>query len=129
MVQPNAPRFMREGDNIEFSAKIVNLGDKEMTGQVSFELIDAASNTSVDGWFQNVFPSQYFTVEAGQSFRVKFPMQVPYVLTGNFLAYHWQNRRIQRWRRKHFTCSYQPDTGYRKPAPVSSNRYHTGDTK
>ena len=84
MVQPNAPRFMREGDNIEFSAKIVNLGDKEMTGQVSFELIDAASNTSVDGWFQNVFPSQYFTVEAGQSFRVKFPMQVPYVLTGAF---------------------------------------------
>ncbi|MEK7200116.1 MAG: alpha-2-macroglobulin family protein, partial [Bacteroidota bacterium] len=78
MVQPNAPRFMREGDNIEFSAKIVNLCDKEMTGQVSFELIDAASNTSVDGWFQNVFPSQYFTVEAGQSFRVKFPMQVPY---------------------------------------------------
>lgn len=78
MVQPNAPRFIREGDNIEFSAKIVNLGDKEMTGQVSFELIDAASNTSVDGWFQNVFPSQYFTVEAGQSFPVKFPMQVPY---------------------------------------------------
>lgn len=78
MVQPNAPRFMREGDNIEFSAKIVNLDDKEMTGQVSFELIDAASNTSVDGWFQNVFPSQYFTVEAGQSFPVKFPMQIPY---------------------------------------------------
>ncbi|MDP1809902.1 MAG: alpha-2-macroglobulin family protein [Sediminibacterium sp.] len=78
MIQPNAPRFMREGDNIEFSAKIVNLGDTEITGQVSFELIDATSNTSVDGWFQNIFPSQYFTVEAGQSFPVQFPMQVPY---------------------------------------------------
>jgi len=78
MVQPNAPRFMREGDNMEFSTKIVNLSDKEITGQISFELIDATSNTSVDGWFQNVFPSQYFTVEAGQSFAVKFPLQVPF---------------------------------------------------
>lgn len=78
MVQPNAPRFMREGDNMEFSTKIVNLSEKEITGQVSFELIDAASNTSVDGWFQNVFPLQYFTVGSGQSFAVKFPLQVPF---------------------------------------------------
>ncbi|MFZ1452799.1 MAG: alpha-2-macroglobulin family protein, partial [Ferruginibacter sp.] len=27
MVQPNEPRFMREGDNMEFSAKIVNLSE------------------------------------------------------------------------------------------------------
>ena len=32
MVQPNAPRFLREGDKMEFSAKIVNLTDKELTG-------------------------------------------------------------------------------------------------
>ena len=32
MVQPNAPRFLREGDLMEFSAKIVNLSEKEMTG-------------------------------------------------------------------------------------------------
>jgi TonB-dependent SusC/RagA subfamily outer membrane receptor len=78
MVQPNAPRFMREGDNIEFSTKIVNLDSKEITGQVTLELIDASTNTSVDGWFQNVFPSQYFTVAAGQSFAVKFPIQIPF---------------------------------------------------
>ena len=29
MVQPNAPRFLREGDQMEFSAKIVNLSDKD----------------------------------------------------------------------------------------------------
>ncbi|MES2005651.1 MAG: alpha-2-macroglobulin family protein [Bacteroidota bacterium] len=78
MVQPNAPRFLREGDNIEFSSKIVNLSDKEITGQVSLELVDASTNTSVDGWFQNVFPSQYFSIEAGQSFAVKFPIQIPF---------------------------------------------------
>ena len=78
MVQANPPRFMCEGDNIEFSAKISNLTDKEITGQVMLQLFDAATNTSVDGWFQNIFPSQYFTVEAGQHFAVKFPIQIPY---------------------------------------------------
>ena len=78
MVQANAPRFMREGDNMEFSAKIANLTDKEITGQVTLELLDAATNTPVDGWFQNIFPAQYFTVGAGQSFPVKFPIQIPF---------------------------------------------------
>jgi len=78
MVQPNAPRFMREGDNMEFSAKIVNLGKKEVTGVATLELLDAATNKPVDGWFKNVFPSQYFTVAPGQSQAVKFPMEIPF---------------------------------------------------
>ncbi len=78
MVQPNAPRFMREGDRMEFSAKIVNLGDSEVTGVAQLELLDAATNKPVDGWFKNVFPSQYFTVAAGQSEAVKFPMEIPF---------------------------------------------------
>ena len=78
MVQPNAPRFVREGDNMEFVAKISNLSDKELTGQATLELVDATTGTSVDGWFQNIFPSQYFTVAAGQSAAVKFPVQIPF---------------------------------------------------
>ena len=79
MVQPNAPRFLREGDRMEFSAKIVNLTDSEFTGQAQLQLIDATTNQSVDGWFQNMMPNQYFTVAAGQSEAVKFPIQVPYL--------------------------------------------------
>ena len=78
MVQPNAPRFLREGDAIEFSAKIVNLSDKEITGTSQLELFDAATNKPVDGWFKNVFPTQYFTVAAGQSFAIKFPIGIPF---------------------------------------------------
>ncbi|MBL7701366.1 MAG: alpha-2-macroglobulin [Ferruginibacter sp.] len=78
MVQPNAPRFMREGDNMEFSAKIVNLGEKEVTGVATLELLDAATNKPIDGWFKNVFPNQYFTVAPGQSQAVKFPMEIPF---------------------------------------------------
>jgi hypothetical protein len=77
MVQPNAPRFLREGDVMEFTAKISNTSDKELTGTATLELIDATTNISVDGWFNNVFPLQYFTVAANQSSVVKFPIQVP----------------------------------------------------
>jgi uncharacterized protein YfaS (alpha-2-macroglobulin family) len=78
MIQPNAPRFLREGDRIEFSAKIVNLSDKEITGTTQLELLDAATNKPVDGWFKNIFPTQYFTVAAGQSTPVKFPIEIPF---------------------------------------------------
>ncbi len=81
MVQTNAPRFVREGDNLEFVTKIANLSDKELTGQVRLELVDATTNVSVDGWFQNVFPTQYFTVAAGQSSAIKFPIQIPYTFS------------------------------------------------
>ena len=47
MVQPNAPRFLREGDKMEFSAKIVNLTEKELTGQAELQLFDATTNQPV----------------------------------------------------------------------------------
>ena len=78
MVQSNAPRFMREGDKMEFSTRIANMSDKELTGQITLELVDATTNTSVDGWFQNIFPTQYFTVGAKQTEAVKFPIQIPF---------------------------------------------------
>ncbi len=90
MVQPNTPRFLREGDKIELSAKVVNLTGKELTGTVMLELTNAASNESVSGWFRNMYPTQYFTAEAGQSAAVKFIIDVPYqynsVVTYRFVA-------------------------------------------
>ena len=49
MVQPNPPRFFREGDTIEFSAKIVNLSDKEVNGQAEFHLLNASTMNRC-GW-------------------------------------------------------------------------------
>ncbi|MGJ7033807.1 alpha-2-macroglobulin family protein [Niabella hirudinis] len=78
MVQPNAPRFLREGDKMELSSKVVNLSSKEVTGIATLQLFDAATNEPVDGWFKNVIPQQYFTIAAGQSQAVNFPLEVPY---------------------------------------------------
>ncbi|MBC7889561.1 MAG: alpha-2-macroglobulin [Ferruginibacter sp.] len=77
MVQPNAPRFMREGDRMELSAKMVNLSENEITGIAQLELFDAATNKPVDGWFKNGLPKQNFTVAAGQSVAIRFPIEIP----------------------------------------------------
>ncbi|MEP6725338.1 MAG: alpha-2-macroglobulin, partial [Bacteroidota bacterium] len=56
----------------------VNLTGKELTGTVQLELINAATNVPVDGWFHNISPTQYFTAAANQSTVVKFSIDVPY---------------------------------------------------
>lgn len=77
MVQPNAPRFLREGDKMIFSAKIVNLDDKDVSGQAELQLLNAYTMNSVDGWFKNNNPVQNFKAAAGQSILVNFPIEIP----------------------------------------------------
>ncbi|MEO9020799.1 MAG: MG2 domain-containing protein [Ginsengibacter sp.] len=77
MVQPNAPRFLREGDRMIFSAKIVNLGDKEVSGQAELQLLNASTMNPVDGWFKNNNPVQNFSAAAEQSTVVNFSIDVP----------------------------------------------------
>jgi len=81
MVQPNMPRFLREGDQLELTARISNTGDTALTGQVELQLLDAETGNAVDGLFHNVFPNQYFTSEARQTSVVKFPIAIPYNYT------------------------------------------------
>lgn len=78
MVEPNAPRFLREGDKMELQVKVVNMTDSELTGQMSLQLTDPTTGQTADGMFVNRQPNQYFTVEAHQSFVVSFPLDIPY---------------------------------------------------
>ncbi|HEV3415017.1 MAG TPA: alpha-2-macroglobulin family protein [Puia sp.] len=78
MVQPNMPRFLREGDKINLSVKVVNLTDSEMTGQMGLALTDPTTGEPADGWFVNRQPNQYFTVPARGSAVVEFPLDIPY---------------------------------------------------
>ena len=77
MVQPNMPRFVREGDRISLTARISNLTTTEMTGDAILQLIDPETNQPVDGWFKNIFPQQFFTAPAQQNTLVQFEVEVP----------------------------------------------------
>lgn len=47
MVIPNAPRFLREGDEITLSTKIANLTDKKLAGQAKLQLVDALTGKDI----------------------------------------------------------------------------------
>ena len=47
MVIPNAPRFLREGDEIVISTKIANLTEKSLSGQAKLELVDAITGDNI----------------------------------------------------------------------------------
>ena len=49
MVQPNPPRFLREGDIVEFTVKVTNKATKPARGKVRLELSDAATLKSAGG--------------------------------------------------------------------------------
>ncbi|NNE76254.1 MAG: alpha-2-macroglobulin, partial [Pricia sp.] len=47
MVLPNTPRFLREGDMVQFSAKVANLTDTVLSGQAQLELTDAITGDDI----------------------------------------------------------------------------------
>lgn len=47
MVIPNAPRFLREGDEIVISTKIANLTKKALSGEAKLELVDALTGKDI----------------------------------------------------------------------------------
>ncbi|MBM3967910.1 MAG: hypothetical protein FJ308_23075, partial [Planctomycetes bacterium] len=60
MVQPNPPRFLREGDAIEFSAKVTNQSESAQSGRVMLKLTDAVSEASIDAAYGNHNNEQVF---------------------------------------------------------------------
>jgi hypothetical protein len=70
--------FLREGDKAFITATISNKTNKSVTGQVHLTLVNPTNNNPVDGWFQNVFPSQYYSVDAGSQLRIQFPIQAAF---------------------------------------------------
>lgn len=77
MVQPNPPRFLREGDTLEFSAKITNLSDKVQKGKIRLSLRDPASDIARDADFGLKTTDLPFEIPAKQSKGFSWPLIVP----------------------------------------------------
>jgi uncharacterized protein YfaS (alpha-2-macroglobulin family) len=77
MVFPNAPRFMREGDTIVFSAKVSNLSENPLTGTAKLQMFDAFSMQPIDAQFKLVGASQPISMGKGQSAVAKWTLIVP----------------------------------------------------
>jgi uncharacterized protein YfaS (alpha-2-macroglobulin family) len=84
MVQPNAPRFLRENDKMTFTAKVVNLTDKEMSGTADLLFYDAVSNKEIStsmieamhGKFASI-GERTFSSKKGQSALLEWNISIP----------------------------------------------------
>jgi uncharacterized protein YfaS (alpha-2-macroglobulin family) len=77
MVMANAPRFFRENDSIEFTAKINNISDSDLTGQSLIQLYDAFTMQPVDTKIVQTPQTQSFSVKTNESTIVKWTLKIP----------------------------------------------------
>jgi hypothetical protein len=77
MIQPNPPRFLREGDTLSFVAKVSNLSEQVMTGFAALELFDARTMTPLNVQFKLKDNKQMFALEKGANASVYWDIVVP----------------------------------------------------
>jgi hypothetical protein len=77
MVQPNPPRFLREGDEIEFTVKVSNVSDQPQKGTVRLTFAQAMTGLGADDLLGNKKPEQPFDVPARQSRSFSWRISVP----------------------------------------------------
>ncbi|MHC1728947.1 MAG: alpha-2-macroglobulin [Syntrophobacteraceae bacterium] len=85
MVEPNPPRFVREGDTIEFTVKVSNQTDTQQTGRVKLAFTDARTLKPVDAELSNNSGEQPFDIPGRQSRSFAWRVTIPDGM--DFLAY------------------------------------------
>ena len=76
-VTSNPPRFLREGDEVVFKAKISNLSDNTLSGNSVLQLFDAITMEPIDSLMVNSESLQNFNLTAKNSGVVSWKLKVP----------------------------------------------------
>lgn len=89
MVLANAPRFLRAGDEMEFSAKVSNLSQEVLNGKATLNLLDANTLQPLETRFgmAGAVRTVDFEVQPGRSAPLAWKIKVPEDFTG---AVTWQ---------------------------------------
>jgi len=77
MVQPNPPRFLREGDVLEFTVKVVNQTAARQTGKVRLTFADARTEQNMDAALGNQASDLEFDIPAKESRSFAWKIKVP----------------------------------------------------
>ena len=77
MVQPNPPRFLREGDELEFTVKVTNRAALAQRGQVRLTLFDAIDDAPADARLGNRSPTQPLDLPPRGSHTYAWRLRVP----------------------------------------------------
>ncbi|WP_366009505.1 alpha-2-macroglobulin family protein [Maribacter sp.] len=80
MVTPNAPRFLRQGDEITISSKIANLTEKLLSGHAKLELTDAVTGKDISKQLlmtADTVGTNSFEVDAMGNTQVSWALKIP----------------------------------------------------
>ncbi len=79
-----SPSQMFLGETMKLKVQVKHQLTKEQTGYLEFAIYNAETKKSVDGWFLNFFPFQYFSTISNEIFETEFPFTVPNDYKGKF---------------------------------------------
>ena len=128
MIVPNAPRFLREGDTMDFSAKIVNTSGRNICGYVTLQMFNAVNNQPIamiitdsdcrDAMHCVSTGNQQYEIPANTSseihFRIVVPADIP-AITYRIIAHNTDPQDIA-------------GDGEEKTLPVLTNRMMVTET-
>lgn len=77
MIQPNSPRFLREHDEVVFTARVTNLSNKTAKGYALLELHDAISFKSVNEQFGLPMSQVFYEIAPNMTQAVEWKLHVP----------------------------------------------------
>ncbi len=108
MVVPNPPRFLRHGDEMKFTAKIVNLSESEVAGECELKFFNTTTMNEITSEIVTGDNVNDFKLEKGKSTSVSFELTIPH-------KYDVVSYRI-------VAMAGNYSDGEEKPLPVLSNR-------
>jgi len=80
MVRPYLPRFLREGDKADIKVVVNNASERELSGKLTFDILDPATNQSllsIFGLSGAAAEARPFTVKAGGGTNLTFSVAAP----------------------------------------------------
>jgi uncharacterized protein YfaS (alpha-2-macroglobulin family) len=77
MVQPNPPRFLREGDELEFTVKVTNQSATRQNGMVRLSFGNVRTGKAVDSYLGNKTTDQPFALAAKESRSFSWRLAIP----------------------------------------------------
>lgn len=79
MIQPNLPRFLRAGDEIEFSANLTNLSGENIKSEVRIKLFDAYTMKYLgDEILENkASANQFISLQNGETKNIRWKIKTP----------------------------------------------------
>ncbi len=124
MVFPNAPRFLREGDVMEFSAMVSNLSGKPLTGTAGLHFFDALTMAPLDDQMKLATTVREFSMAEGGNAPLSWQITVPEGIQAVVYRITATAGQFLRWRGSPPAGSHQPHAGHGIPSFARAGAEH-----